>query len=184
MKRILIIKGYSRENGYTKKLTDYFISLFPESDVDYFDAYKTEFSFCDGCNYCEKNEKCRYGDLNDFKEKFENADIVVFASPLYNGFFTSPVKALIDRMQVYYTYFYKHNKTPSVKKTRKTVLISSSGRDGKDGFSYMEKNLRYVCSVTNQIYTGGVWCGNTDTFPDVNKAKEALKELFVKGEFV
>ncbi len=182
--KILIIKGYARENGYTKKLTESFVSCFNNAEVMLFDTFAEKFAFCDGCNFCEENEKCKYDDLDGFREKFENADVVVFASPLYNGFFSAPLKALSDRMQVYYSYFYKHNKNALVKKTRKAVLISSSGRDGKTGFSDMEKNLKYICSVTNQKYIGGAYIPYTDTAPDTEKALESVKELFMKGEFI
>ena len=98
-KNVLIIDGSGRQNGYTKKQIEYFKSICDYENVITFELFKEQLKFCDGCNYCEANEKCRHRDLDSFFESFEKTDLIVFASPLYNGTFSAPLKALLDRFQ-------------------------------------------------------------------------------------
>ena len=116
-KKVLIIDGAGRQNGYTKKQIEYLKAICGCENTVVFELFKEKFQFCDGCNYCEENGECRHRDLDNFFEEFENADIIVFASPLYNGTFSAPLKALIDRFQFYNTYFYKNSKIQKIKKS-------------------------------------------------------------------
>ena len=124
-----------------------------------------------------ENEKCKHRDLDVFFEEFENADLIVFASPLYNGTFSTPLKALIDRFQFYYTYFYKYNKTQKIEKERKAILLLSSGRDGTKWLSVMEEQLKFACSILNIEFVGSALCNFTDTKPQLEKAEEEIKNI-------
>lgn len=174
-KKILIIKGSERKDSYTNKLCSEVEKFFCNEDVFIFDAYKEKFLPCNGCNYCEKNGKCKNRDLDEFFEKFENVDLIFIASPVYNGTFSAPVKALIDRFQVYYTNFYANGKTQQIKKSRKAYLIVASGRDGITSFEYMKTQLKFAFSILNIRFAGSVLCSFTDTQPTYEQALEELK---------
>lgn len=171
---ILIIDGSGRKNGYTKKLIEFFESNVECENVVSFEAYKEKIEFCDGCNFCEENERCKYNDLDLFFKEFENADLIIFASPVYNGTFSAPLKALIDRFQPYYTYFYKHNKKQKIKKARKAVLIASSGRAGENSLAFMEEQLKFAFSILNIEFVGSALCNFTDTEANVKKAEAEI----------
>lgn len=173
----LIVDGSGRRNGYTKKQIEYFKSVCNCENTITFELFEEKFNFCDGCNYCEENEKCKYRDLDLFFKYFENADIIVFASPIYNGTFSAPLKALIDRFQVYYTYFYKNNKTQKIEKKRKAILLLSSGRDGTKWLSVMEEQLKFACSILNIEFVGSALCNFTDTKPQIKKSQEEIKNI-------
>lgn len=177
IKNVLIIDGSSRQNGYTKKQIEYFKNISDSENIVTFELFKEKFQFCDGCNYCEENEKCKHRDLDVFFEEFENADLIVFASPLYNGTFSAPLKALIDRFQFYYTYFYKYNKTQKIAKIRKAILLLSSGRDATKWLSVMEEQLKFACSILNIEFVGSALCNFTDTKPQLEKAEEEIKNI-------
>jgi len=174
---VFIIDGAGRQNGYTKKQIEYFKKITVCENVVTFELFKEKFHFCDGCNYCEENEKCKHRDLDLFFSEFENADLIVFASPLYNGTFSAPLKALIDRFQFYYTYFYKYNKTQKIKKSRKAILLVSSGRDGHKWVSVMEEQLKFACSILNIEFVGSALCNYTDTTPQIEKAEKEIENL-------
>jgi multimeric flavodoxin WrbA len=176
-KNILVLDGAGRSKGYTKQLVSCFISDLHCENVKTFDLYKIKPEYCDGCNYCEENERCRHHDLDELFEVFEKADLIIFASPVYNGNFSSPMKALIDRFQPYYTYFYKNNKTQKIRKRRKAILISSSGRDGEKAIAFMKEQLRFAFSVLNIEFSGSVLCNFTDTEANIEEAKKMLKNI-------
>ena len=174
-KKLLVIKGSSRKDSFTNRLLQEAVEEISETEIIVFDAFSEKFSFCNGCNYCENNGKCVHRDLDDFYKNFENADVIVFASPVYNGGFSAPMKALIDRFQVYYTSFYKNNKAQPIKKHRKCILLSAAGRKGEEALKDMEKNLKCAFTILNAELAGSVLCAYTDTDPQYENALKELK---------
>lgn len=171
-RKILIVKGSCRKDSFTNKILQSAIKNVENAEVDIFDCFSEKFTFCNGCNYCENNGKCINRDLDRFFSKFENADVVIFASPVYNGGFSAPVKALIDRFQVYYTTFYKNGKVQPIKKHRKGILLVAAGRNGVDAAANMEKNLKCAFTILNMSLVGTVLCRNTDNVPDYENASD------------
>lgn len=169
-KNVLVIKGSARKNGYSNRLCNEICDIFSNDNVTVFDAYNKNPLPCTGCNFCEIKGKCVNRDLDEFFEYFENADIVVFASPVYNGTFTSPVKALIDRFQVYYTGFYANGRVQQIKKHRRAYLVVAAGRDGEKAFQYMQSQLSCACSILNIELVQSFLCPFTDTEPLYNEA--------------
>ncbi len=181
MRKLLVIKGSARENGYTNTvLARALKNIADECEVSIFDPYKSAFEFCDGCGACDESGVCRHSDLDGFMSDFENCDVLVFASPVYNGTFTAPVKALTDRLQPYYGWFYTHSKMPKAEKRRKAVLLAASGKAGSE-CEYMEQQLKFICSVTNIEFCGTVLCAFTDTLPDVDKAADDFERLLKRS---
>ena len=180
-KKILVIKGSSRKDSFTNRLWQEAVEEISNAEIIVFDACSEKFSFCNGCNYCENNGKCVHRDLDGFCEFFEGADVVVFASPVYNGGFSAPMKALIDRFQVYYTSFYKNNKVQPIKKHRKGILIAAAGRKGEEALENMGKNLRCAFTILNAELTGSVLCAYTDTDPQYENALQELKKILKRS---
>lgn len=181
-RNILIIDGSGRKDGFTKQQIEFLKEYAEYENLTVYETFKNKFEFCDGCNFCEANEKCVHKDLDDFFEKFETADLIVFASPIYNGSFSAPLKALIDRFQFYYTYFYKHNKTQKITKRRKALLLATSGRVGEKWLSVMEEQLKFAFSILNIEYIGSALCNFTDTSPDLKKAEQEIRNIFERIE--
>ncbi len=180
-KKILIIKGSCRNGSVTNSIWQEAIKDIDNVDVDIFNACSEKFAFCDGCNYCEANGKCVHRDLDEFFNLFENADIILFSSPVYNGSFSAPLKALIDRFQVYYTSFYKNGKTQAIKKHRKGILLVAAGRSGENALADMEKNLKCAFTILNMESVGSVLCSRTDTVPNCEKAINELKMILKRS---
>ncbi len=180
-KKILVIKGSCRKDSFTNKIWQEAIKNIDNSEVQVFDTFAHSFAFCNGCNYCENNGKCVHRDLDGFFEEFENADVVLFSSPVYNGGFSAPVKALIDRFQFYYTTFYKNGKIQPIKKYRKGILLVAAGRKGLDALRDMEKNLRCAFTILNMELDGTVLCADTDTSDCYEKSVENLEEILKRS---
>lgn len=176
-KKILMIKGSCRKDSFTNRIFNEAIRDFPDTEITVFDTFSEKFSFCSGCNYCGNNGRCVYRDLDRFNELFENADVVVFGAPIYNGGFSAPLKALIDRFQVYYTSFYKNGKVQPIKKHRECVLLAAAGRTGEEALKDMEKNLKCAFTILNAELIGSVLCSHTDTLPDYEKALNDFKMI-------
>ena len=176
-KKLLVIKGSCRKDSVTNAILQEAIKEADNIELNVFDTFSEKFAFCNGCNYCEANGKCVHRDLDKFFSLFEDADVVLFSSPVYNGGFSAPVKALIDRFQVYYTSFYKNGKIQSIKKHRKGILLVSAGRSGETAAAEMEKNLKCAFTILNMELAGSVLCAHTDTEPEYEKATEEMKMI-------
>ncbi len=179
MKKILLIKGSARENGFTNTALKAVADEFKNCSVTVFDTYKAGVKPCTGCNFCEENSRCVYNDLDAFYNEFEECDEVYFFSPVYNGCFSAPVKALIDRFQVYYTSFYKNAKVQKIKKHRKAYLICAAGRDGEEAFLYMQKQLKCAFTILNCTLEKSFLLKNTDTQRNYSEFLNDLKRSLI-----
>lgn len=100
VKNILIIAGGGRANGNTAKLVNAFTKGAEEAGhiVEKVSLLKTEVKGCLGCNACRYGKPCVQKDaFNDLVPKIKNADLIVFASPLYFWTLSSSLKAFIER---------------------------------------------------------------------------------------
>ncbi|MBQ7116414.1 MAG: NAD(P)H-dependent oxidoreductase [Clostridia bacterium] len=179
--KILVVKGSCRKGSVTNHIWQDALNSVEDIEISVFDAFSEAFAFCNGCNFCEEMGRCIHRDLDGFFKDFENADVVLFSSPVYNGGFSAPVKALIDRFQAYYTSFYKNGKTQPIKKKRKGILLVAAGRGGVVATEDMQKNLKCAFTILNMELAGTVLCANTDTVPDLEKAKEDLKIILKRS---
>lgn len=178
--KILLIEASNRENSLTLELAYFAVSLFKEHDLTVCNVFSSTPLPCDGCNYCETAKKCRHRDLDGFFYEYENADIIIIATPVYNDSVPAPLKALIDRFQVYYTRFYSSGRLQPVKKHRKAFFISTAGRDGEFPFTVIYRQLKNIFSITNAELLGGVMCPFTDTAPNIAAAKADIKKLITE----
>lgn len=100
MKRILIVMGGGRPKGNTAQLVDAFVSGAEEAghSVEKVSLQKTEIKGCLGCNACRYGKPCVQKDgFNELVPKIKQADLIVFASPLYFWTISSKLKAFIER---------------------------------------------------------------------------------------
>lgn len=103
MKKILILNGSSRRNGYTSALVDAFAegARSNGNEVKEHFIHGMKVNYCLGCDMCMKTQKgCvqKTDDMNIIYDDMTRADVIVFASPEYWGTFTAELKTVVDRM--------------------------------------------------------------------------------------
>lgn len=100
MKHILIVLGGGRPKGNTAQLAEAFARGAEEAGhhVETVSLLKTEVRGCLGCNACRYGKPCVQKDgFNELIPKIEQADLIVFASPLYFWTISARLKAFIER---------------------------------------------------------------------------------------
>ena len=113
---ILIINGSARKNGFcdhiAKSLCSTLESLNNDSNkitVKYFNVPAKNIGFCLGCVQCCANEN-KYCFINDDIQSvyklMEEADSIVYISPIYESFISGILKNFFDRTN-HYTSFFK-----------------------------------------------------------------------------
>ncbi len=157
---ILTISGGPRKDGCSARLLRRFTAGWQAAFIHY-DAYECRFAPCSDCRFCREHEGCAIDDMDGFFADFERADGIVFASPVYNMSFPAPMKAVIDRMQRYYSARFFLGQRPPIARFRPAALLLSAGSHDEDG-SIVASQLRKIFTVTNCELTCSVIVNNTD----------------------
>ena len=173
---VLALIASPRKTGYTAKLLGTLLREFPKgTKIDIVNLYELNPVPCNACGYCKAGNGCSKKDLEEFFKKFETADVIVFATPIYFMGVPAPMKALIDRFQRYYEARFRRNIKHPIEKMRKAVLIVTSGSDGEIGFEVVKHQLLQAFTVLNIELRGSMLARNTDKCgvdkADVEKAQ-------------
>ena len=102
-KKIIILNGAARKNGNTAKLAEAFAdgARSTGNEVKNFFLDNMNIHSCKGCLNAGKNSKSpcsQKDDMDKIYAEFEEADVVVFASPLYFWTITGTLKTAADRL--------------------------------------------------------------------------------------
>ena len=102
-KKIIILNGAARKNGNTAKLAESFAdgARSAGNEVKSFYLDSMDIHSCKGCLNANKNSKSpcsQKDDMDKIYAEFEEADIIVFASPLYFWTVTGTLKTAADRL--------------------------------------------------------------------------------------
>ena len=98
--KITVLTGSPRRNGNTNHLAGQFIKGATEAghEVYRFDCAGHKVAGCMGCNACGMNGECVLkDDFDELRPHLLEADMVVFATPMYYFGFSSQLKSVIDR---------------------------------------------------------------------------------------
>ena len=100
--RIVVLNGSPRANGNTEMLSGEFIKGAIEAghETELINLRGKKVAGCLGCKYCHDHDgECvQKDDMKSILETLNQADMVVFASPIYWFDITAQLKAVIDRM--------------------------------------------------------------------------------------
>ena len=107
--KVLIINGSPRVNGNTSIAIREMENVFKASDIETetVQVGNKDIRGCIACGKCFETGKCAFDDIvNELAPKFEEADGLVIASPVYYASANATLIALLDRL-FYSTHFDK-----------------------------------------------------------------------------
>lgn len=99
--KALIINGSPRVNGNTSIAISELVKTLNENDIEteVITIGNQIIRGCIGCGSCYKNHKCVFNDLvNEVAPKFEVADGLVIASPVYYASANGTLISFLDRL--------------------------------------------------------------------------------------
>jgi len=175
-KNILLLTGSPRKGGNSDLMADAFMEGAVESGntVVKFETAFTDINGCTACNACYSNgNACVFDDdFNDLAPQLEEADIVVFCTPLYWYSFPAQLKAAIDKMYS----FIVGNRQPKIKECYLLVCGEEGDEKGFDGIvksyelilTYMKWTSKGILLVPGVIEKGDI---------KKTKALEKAKEM-------
>jgi multimeric flavodoxin WrbA len=134
--KVLAFAGSPRRNGNSETLLDWVLASMaedPEVAVQKVPLTEANINICRGCNACEKLNKCIQRDGMDiWHDKIIEADCILLSSPIYCMGIAAPMKALIDRAQVFRSrkYVLKLPVVPPERKGKRLgVFLATAGQD-------------------------------------------------------
>ncbi len=107
--KVLIINGSPRVGGNTSTALNEMVKVFDAEGIDSETVQigNKDIRGCIACGSCSKNGKCVFDDaVNELAPKFEEADGLVIASPVYYASANATLIACLDRL-FYSTHFDK-----------------------------------------------------------------------------
>lgn len=177
----LILQGSPRRGKNTDILADMLIRRlqFEIKEIKFIKIYLREknISPCTACGLCEIKKSCSIkDDMGEIYKHIENADIIIFASPVYFGNVSAYAKAVIDRCQMYWSskYVLKDSIIDSRKK-RIGVAIACGGNSYKGQFDGLKMTCDIFFKAIDVKYTHDLFVDSTDITHIHNR--EELKDL-------
>lgn len=174
-KNILAISSSLRAHSNSDTLLDSFIEGAESAGnhVEKISLKGKNIAFCRGCNACQTLGKCVINDdAIEIARKMEQADVIVFATPIYYYEMCGQLKTLIDRVNSLYASNYKF----------RDIYVVSTAAEDEDYVD--ERAVNGICGwidcferarLAGKVFAGGVTdAGEIAGHP-------ALKEAFDMG---
>ena len=141
--KTLIVNGSPRKNGNTVTLLNELIKHL-NGEVIQVDTYYAKSSPCYDCRHCWTNAECIIKDeMQDVYKAMDEADNVIFASPIYMGNLTGSILNWASRLQYFWVARRIRKVEPLSEKYRKgaVILIVNHGKDNIEPAIHAGKDL-------------------------------------------
>ena len=161
MKKVIVISTSLRHGSNSDMLAEKFAegAKAAGNEVEKISLVGKNIQFCKGCMACQKMGRCIIkDDVNDIMAKVRNADVVVWATPIYYYEMSGQMKTLIDRMNAMYEQDYQF---------RDVYLLTTAAEDEEETPKRAETGLTgWIDCYPKSRLTGTLFCGG------VNDARE------------
>jgi multimeric flavodoxin WrbA len=183
MAKVIIFNGSPRKNGYTSKLLEQVAkgAKSKGAEVIEFDLNDSGIRGCQGCYYCRTNYGCAVKDyLQPMYEAINEADAIVFGSPIYYYQITGQARVWIDRT---FPMIEMSGQTITPRHPDKkliTIFVQGSPdpKVGEAGIKFANNILeKYGWKLEDTIH----YCGTSNN-PDLEMLEELSLKAFKDGE--
>jgi multimeric flavodoxin WrbA len=188
MKKIIAFNGSARKNGNSSHLLASFQKgvQTTNSEMQKISAHDVNLDYCTGCLRCNIIKRCsiRGDEWNELSKKIVEADVLVFATPIYFHHVTAQLKKIIDRFRSFVHVQIteaglKH--TPHQKWEKDFVLLLSLGSSSDSDAQPVIELFNYLVEILgpkNKLHI--VIATRLGVVSQVVKSKEELAGLYPK----
>ena len=178
MKRVIVISSSLRHGSNSDMLADKFAAgaMSAGNDVEKISLVGKEIQFCKGCMGCQRLGRCVINDdVNGIMAKVLEADVVVWATPIYYYEMSGQMKTLIDRMNAMYPLDYKF---------RDVYLLTTAAEDEDYVPKRTEAGLTgWIDCYEKSRLAGTLFCGGVNDAREI-EGNSKLQEAFEMGKMV
>lgn len=177
-KKILIIGTSPRANGNSNRLVQEFEkgAIEAGNNVETIYLYDKTINFCKGCLACQKLQKCVINDdANAVTDKIREAEIIVWATPVYYYCMSGQMKTMIDRSN---PLFATQNKFKDI------YLLATAAEDEETAMDGTIKGLQGWIDCHDGVELKGVV--KATGVADINdiERSSALEEAYELGKSI
>lgn len=177
MKKVLIISTSLRQNSNSEILAKATERGAKDAghEVEFVSLKDKNIQFCKGCLACQKLGHCVINDdANAITEKMQEADVIVWASPVYYYEMSGQMKTLIDRANALF----------ATGKNFKEVYGISTSADGSQGVvqSVLNGINGWIACFDDVKLCGYVEGGNLNSPNEVSTRQELLDQAYNMGK--
>ena len=177
-KKVLIISASFRKGGNSEMLAKEFEkgALKSGNEVEIVSLRDNSIGFCRGCLACLKIGKCVIGDdAVEIAEKIKNADVLVFATPVYYYSVSGQLKTMLDRANPLYDSDYRFTDV---------YLLATAAEDEKTTVEGAKKTVQgWIDCFGRARLSGVIFAGGVNDVGDIAGHKE-LTEAYEAGKNV
>lgn len=179
-KNVLILLGSPREDGNSTRLA-FAIADGASRAGHHVQSVRIpalDIGPCDGCRECwsRATEPCVIrDDMDSVYPLLRRADVLVFATPLHFYTWSTPVKALLDRLYCLAPEFRRNLKGKA------SVLLAAAADDRPAAFAGLRATYRLVADYMGWKPRGEVLVGGLDGTKDVARLARALPRAEALG---
>lgn len=177
MKKILIISSSLRGGSNSEILAHEAEKGAKDAgkEVEFLNLKGKDIKFCIGCLSCQETGKCVIkDDMAEMIRKVQNADVLIFATPIYYYELSGQLKTFLDRCNPLYA---QNNQF------RDVYLITSSYDDADTASDIAANGLQGWISCFEQSHLAGVLAGGGLNAPkDAAKNRELLQKAYELGK--
>ena len=176
-KKVLIISTSLRNNANSEILAKETERGAKDAgnEVEFVTLKDKNIQFCKGCLACQKLKKCVISDdANAITEKMKNADVIVWATPVYYYEMSGQMKTLIDRANSLYATGHKF---------KEVYLITTSAEDSQGIVQTVINGLNGWIACLNDVkLCGFVEAGGLEGANEAAANKELLEKAYNMGK--
>jgi multimeric flavodoxin WrbA len=181
-KNILVLTGSPRKKGNSDRLADAFIKGAQDAGhkaVKYQTAFK-KIAGCRACKTCwSKGSACSLkDDFSEVEPLLENADVIVFCTPLYWFAMSSHIKAVIDRMNSYLS-----DNCPKPLSIKESVLLICGADEGPGIFKGVVETYKSIAEYMKWTDLGVIAVNGASDKGDIDRT-EGLKHAEELGKSI
>lgn len=177
-KKVLIISSSFRKEGNSETLAVSFAKGAQEvgNHVETIFLREKQISFCKGCLSCQKTGRCViHDDAVEIAAKMHDADVLVFATPVYYYSVSGQLKTMLDRANPLFSSDYHFTKV---------YLLATAAEDEVETVDGVVKAVHgwidcfERCELAETIFAGGVNdIGDINGHTALDRAFEVGKEV-------
>lgn len=179
MKKVLIISTSPRKGGNSETLAEEFAKGAKDAghQVEKVSLYDKTIGFCKGCLACQKTQRCViHDDADVIAQKMLNAEVLVFATPIYYYEMCGQMKTMLDRSNPLF---------PSEYKFREVYLLTTAADTEESAMDGAVKGMQGWIDCFGKAKLSGVVRGvGADGYREINQMPERLKEAYEMGKAI
>ena len=155
-----ILMASPRKEGNTAALVAPFMDELKSfgHEVEMVWLYDKDIQPCLACRVCQKDWTkfgcARQDDVQEIFDEILDADLIVFATPIYCWYCTAPMKALMDRLVYGMNKYYGDEKGPALWAGKAVASITTCGYRPERGADLWEEGLKRYCKHSGLTYLG------------------------------